>query len=69
MEVEYSFRMNPANPRFWRVTATVSECDPGERLALPSIITMGMARAATVTPREGTTAATARRATMVPFML
>ena len=32
-EVEYAFRMNPANPRFWRVTATISQCDPGEHLA------------------------------------
>ncbi len=32
-EVGYSFRMNPANPRFWRVTATVSECEPGAHLA------------------------------------
>ncbi|BBE33063.1 hypothetical protein SmB9_07210 [Sphingosinicella microcystinivorans] len=32
-EIEFSFRMNPANPRFWRVTATISRCDPGEHLA------------------------------------
>lgn len=32
-EVEYSFRMNPANPRFWRVTATISEYEPTAHLA------------------------------------
>ena len=32
-EIEYSFRTNPANPRFWRVTATISEFEPSAHLA------------------------------------
>lgn len=32
-EVEYAFRMNPANPRFWHVTATISEHEPAAHLA------------------------------------
>ncbi|AJA11766.1 hypothetical protein SKP52_24645 (plasmid) [Sphingopyxis fribergensis] len=31
-EIDYSFRMNPANPRFWPVTAIVSEWEPCAKL-------------------------------------
>lgn len=31
-EIDYSFRMNPSNPRFWPVSAIVSEWEPCERL-------------------------------------
>lgn len=31
-EIGYSFRMNPANPRFWDVSAVVSAWEPGARM-------------------------------------